>query len=146
MQPELILNFAAMGLSVIAAFFVGYVWYGPLFGKLWAREMGHPADFAPEPREMMRGLALQILGLVLMTYVLAHTSQIWRPSVWNAGADQADWVYAAYSTFFTWIGFFIPVLLSNVAWEGKSWRLFALNAAYYAVILGLINTILSHWR
>lgn len=146
MQPELHLNFLAIVVSVIAAFFVGYLWYGPLFGKMWAREMGFPEDYEPDGKTMARAMALQILGLTLIAYVLAHTGQVWRPSVWNAGVDEANWIYAAYSTFFTWLGFFVPVLLSNVAWKGESGRLFAINAAYYLVNLGVINAILAYWR
>lgn len=146
MQPELTLNYLAIGVSVIAAFFMGYLWYGPIFGKMWAREMGYTEDYQPDSKDMARAMILQVLGLLFISYVLAHTSQVWRPSVWNAGVDQSDWIYGAYSTFFTWIGFFIPVLFSNVAWEGKSWRLFSLNAAYYLVNLSVINMILVHWR
>jgi hypothetical protein len=32
-------------------------------------------------------------------------------------------------------GFYVPVLLSGVAWENKSWKLFGINAGYYFTAL-----------
>lgn len=38
MEPNITLNAPVIGVAAIAAFFVGYLLYGPIFGKLWARE------------------------------------------------------------------------------------------------------------
>ena len=78
--------------------------------------------------------------------MLAHIVDVWRPSVWKAGADQAAFVYGFFGGFFIWLGFHVPMLLSQVAWEGRSWKLFGLNAAYHFLNLQLAATILAHWR
>jgi hypothetical protein len=51
-----------------------------------------------------------------------------------------------YSAFFTWIGFYVPLLLSGVAWENKSWKLFGINAGYYFTALLAAGMILAFWR
>src|SRR5688500_2921290 len=48
-QPNLVINYAAIGVCVLWGMVFGFVWYGPLFGKLWARLMNFPTDFEPTP-------------------------------------------------------------------------------------------------
>jgi hypothetical protein len=146
MYIQIHINFVAIAAAVVVSFIFGWLWYGPLFGKKWASLMNMPMDAKPDPRVMLRGMGLTLLGTFLTAYVLAHTAAVWRPSVWGVGADAASYLYGFYSGFFTWVGFFVPMLLGSVAWEGRSWRLFGLNAAYHFVNLQLIAMILAHWR
>ena len=138
--------FPAVIAAVVASFFLGWLWYGPLFGKKWAGLMGMATDAKPDAKVMMRGMALMVLGTFLTAYVLLHASEIWRPSVWDKGADAPFYFYGFFSAFFTWIGFYVPMLLGAVAWEGRSWGLFRINAAYHFVNLQLIGMILAYWR
>src|SRR6266700_1474417 len=87
-----------------------------------------------------------ILVAVAATIVLAYTGEVWRPSVWKAGADRSAAFYGFSTGFWTWIGFYVPLLLGAVAWENKSWKLFGINAAYSFVMLQLVAMILAFWR
>jgi hypothetical protein len=40
----------------------------------------------------------------------------------------------------------VPLLLGAIAWEGKSWTLFGINAAYHFLNLQIIAMILAYWR
>ena len=40
MQPEFSINFLAVVVCVVAGMPVGFLWFGPLFGKAWAAHMG----------------------------------------------------------------------------------------------------------
>jgi hypothetical protein len=95
---------------------------------------------------MKQAMILMVIGTFLTTYVLAHEVLIWRPSVWNAGVDSPSFVYGFFAGFFVWLGFYVPVLMGQVSWEGKSWKLFLINAAYYFVNLQLVGMILAFWR
>ena len=33
-------NYLAVLVSAIAMIVLGFIWYGPLFGKIWTKEMG----------------------------------------------------------------------------------------------------------
>jgi hypothetical protein len=44
MHPEIHINFLAVGAVVVANVVFGFVWYGPLFGKTWAKLMNFPPD------------------------------------------------------------------------------------------------------
>ncbi len=146
MHPEIHINYLAVAAAVAANFGLGFLWYGPLFGKAWAKQMNFPPDFKPTPAQMMKSMGLMILGSFLTAFVLAHSVEVWRPSTWKAGPDEAAWTYGFFSAFFTWIGFFVPLLLSGVAWESKSWKLFGINAAYHFVGLQVAGAILTYWR
>lgn len=146
MQPDIHLNYWAILVAMIASVALGFLWYGPIFGKAWMKEMGISPDRKPDPKLMRRGLILMVIGSFLTAYVLAHGVEVWRPSVWKAGADAPAAVYGFFGGFFTWIGFYVPLLLSGVAWENKSWKLYSINAAYYFVMLQAVGMILAFWR
>lgn len=146
MHPDIRLNYLAIGASVVASFVTGFLWYGPIFGKMWAKLVNMPADFKPTSAQMARGMILMVVGAFLMSYVLAHSTEVWRASSWKAGADGPAWTYGFFAGLFTWVGFYIPPLLSSVAWEMRSWKLFAINAGYYFLQLQIVGAILAHWR
>ncbi len=79
-------------------------------------------------------LPLTLFGVILTTFVLAYYINIYKP-------------YCSFgAAFFIWLGFYLPTLFGTVTWEGKSWKLFALNATYSFLNLQLIATILTLWR
>jgi hypothetical protein len=146
MHPEIHINYTAVLAAMVANMVLGFLWYGPLFGKAWAREVGVDIAVKPPPKVFARAMTLMVVGTFLTCYVLAHSALVWRPSVWGAGADMPDASYGFFSAFFTWIGFYVPLLLGSVAWENKSWKLFGINAAYSFVALLSAGMILAHWR
>ena len=146
-QPQLVLNWAAIGVTLIAAFIYGFLWYGPLFGKTWAKLVGISMEGCkPDPKKMIPLLGFQMLGIFLTTYVLAHTIQVWRPSVWGVGQDGPNYMYGLYGGIFTWIGFYIPLQMGKVLWERRPVKLFFLNTAHDFILLQLICQILANWR
>ena len=146
MHPAIHLNSMAIIAAIVAYMALGSLWYGPLFGGIWRREMKVPPDAKPDAGVMRRALVLMLIATFLTVFVLAHEVQIWRPSVWRLGPDAPSLTYGFYAGFFVWLGFFVPALLSQVAWENKSWKLFAINAGYYFVGLQLVGAILACWR
>jgi len=145
-QPQLTFNWLAIIVAVIAAFIFGFLWYGPLFGKAWAKAMGMKMNSKPDPKKIIPAFAFQIVGTFLTTYVLAHSVQVWRPSIWGVGNDSPSAVYGFMAGFFTWIGFYVPMQFSKVNWEGKPWKLFFINAGQDLLTLQIISQILANWR
>ena len=146
MHPALHINYLTIGAAVVASFVFAWLWHGPLFGKLWMSLMGVPADAKPEPKMMLRSMGLQLFATLLTAYVLLFTGEVWRPSVWGAGADGPSYVYGFFNGFWIWLGFFVPMLLGAVAWENRPWKLFGLNAAYTFINLQIMAMILASWR
>ncbi|MBY0470428.1 DUF1761 domain-containing protein [bacterium] len=145
-HPQIVLNWKLIFLAMVAAFIFGFLWYGPLFGKIWGKAMGYNMNRKPKQSEMMKGLSLQVVILFLTTFVLAHLTQVWRPSVWGVGKDFPDFTYGFSAGFFTWLGFYVPHQLSKIAWEMRSWKVFLINTAHDFIVLQILAQILSCTR
>jgi hypothetical protein len=142
------LNYLAIGAAVAANFVFGFLWYGPLFGKIWAKEMELPADFKPKPSQFMFSAVLMVIGSFFIIWVLAHNMFVWQ-FYGNATMPQTPPTPAAMAlsaAFFTWLGFFLPQNLGQKAWEGHSWTLVTINAVYNLLGLTISSFILSHWK
>ena len=134
MCPFIHANYLVLILAVAASFFFGFIWYGPLFGKTWAQLSGIKFVEGECCKPKIESLALTLLGTVFTTLVLAYFLNIYKP-------------YCSFgAAFFIWLGFYLPLLFSTIAWEGKPWKLFALNGIFYFLNLQLISVILLYLK
>ncbi len=145
-NPNLVFNVPAMIVAAAAAFVFGGLYYGPIAGKAWAKAMGWAPDQKPPPGTMQKAMAIQIVGIVLTIWVLSHSNQVWRASVWNAGTDGPGYLYGFFGGLFTWLGFYVPLQMNKVAWEGRPWKLFFINTVHDFINLQILSQILSNWR
>lgn len=145
-MPALHINYLALLAALIGKALIGSLWYGPLFGRAWNRELGNAPGFRPQGGLLIRDRVLRWIGMVLSVYVLALAVEISRPSSWGAGADGPSSTYGFLAALFIWVGFYLPQLLSRVAWEGASWRLLRIHALYHLVALQFAGQVLAHWQ
>lgn len=109
------LNYLAILLAVAAQFGVGFVWYGPLFGKLWGKIHGFDKLSKETQDKMMKEMGpyygLQLLVTAITTVVLAIF--ITNLSGWNPYG----------MAFFFWLGFVVPAQVSSVIFSNtpKEW-------------------------
>jgi hypothetical protein len=140
---EIHINYLAVLVATIAAFIVGFVWYTPLFGKAWAKEMGFDMSRKPTSGELTKGMLLNVVGNFLMAYVFAHNNAAWSFVPGMTELPLAGKI--ANAGIFTWLGFYVPQDFSKVAWGGKSWKLFFIDTGYHLVMLLVAATILMMW-
>lgn len=145
------LNWLAIGLSWLALMVIGFVWYAKWFptGKVWMRGMGwDPENMPPPPPgKMAVSMTLMVIGSFLMMFVFAHTNMVYEDAFRNTdtGGEEGydlkimDGVMGA---VFTWLGFIVPLNLNAVAFDGKPWSLFFVNAGYYLVGLLVAGILL----
>lgn len=132
---EFTINYAGVAIATVALIVLGFLWYGPIFGKKWTALMGFTdADMA---KMKERGMAISYVGMlvttVLTVYVLAMVLQ-WGNAV--------TFVEAMIVAFLVWLGFVMTTQAGSVLWEGRSWSLFFLNTLYSLVALFLAAGIL----
>jgi hypothetical protein len=140
-------NMVAIIIAVVANFILGWIWYTPLFGKAWAKELGFNMDVKPPASAMVKGMIFMIIGNFLMAYVFAHNMAAWDPQSWGQPASPASPAATAFAAAtFTWLGFFLPGDLSSVAWEQRSWKLFFINTGYHYVSLLVVAFILANMK
>ena len=131
-------NYLAVLVAAIAGMIVGFIWYGPLFGKMWMRMMGFDKKKMNEAKKKGMGKTyfLAFLTSLIMSYVLAH---------FVAYVQASTIADAAVLGFWLWIGFFATTQLGMVMWEGKPVKLYILNTLHYLVTLVVMSGILAVW-
>src|SRR3989344_7745207 len=137
-----IVNGGSVLLITIIIYIIGFLWYGPLFGKLWLKLSKIPAtEIAKNKKKGMKGMwkqmVLNFIGNFIMVYVFAGFLSL---------LGTIDPLQGAVVGFWLWLGFFAcTTLLGSVLWEGKSWSLFALNGLYWLVVLKLAGVLIVLW-
>ena len=139
-MEQIKINFVAVAIAVVANFILGALWYMPLFGKVWGREMGFDMTQKPPASSMMKGMVFMVIGNFFFAFVFAHNIAAWSfvPEMKNTSPASN----ATMAAVFTWLGFYFPGDLSSTAWEGKSWKLFFINTGYHLASLLLVAMIL----
>ena len=140
---EFKINIAAVLVAVAVNFVLGFIWYTRLFMKAWTKEMGYDPSMRPDKKTMMKGMAFMIIGNFLFAWVLAWTMAGWQ-FIPNA-KEMGPLVNGINSAIFLWLGFFVPVHLSAIVWEKKTWKLFAINGGYHLASLLAAALILAYW-
>ena len=121
------INWLAVILSVVANMILGWLWYGPLFGKQWAAAIGKKM----EELEMKPALyVIPILGTLVGAIVL-----------WNImGATGLSGVVAA---FWMWLGFAALTSLTNASFRGSGTTLRAIEQSAHLVGLVITGVLLT---
>lgn len=140
-MEEMHINMMAILVTVVATFVLGFLWYTPLFGKAWAKEMGVDTSVKPPPGALAKGMIFMVIGNFFLAYVFAHNIAAW--SFVPGTKEMSVMSNVMSSTVFTWLGFYLPVDLGTVAWEKKSWKLFGINTGYHFMMLLVASLILT---
>lgn len=137
------INIIAILAAVVANFILQMIWYTKLFAKTWVKEMGYDPNMRPDKKTMLKGMALTFVGTFLFAWVLAFYLAGWQyiPGV----KEMKPFVTGINSAISVWFGFFVPVQLSRVVWEKRSWRLFFINSGYHFIASVIVALILSCW-
>jgi hypothetical protein len=142
MEEDMPISMTAILVTVVANFILGFLWYTPLFGKAWAKEMGFDTTVKPPAGALAKGMIFMVIGNFFMAYVFAHNNAAWS---YVPGMDQMSATGKILNaSIFTWLGFYFPVDLGAVAWENKSWKLFGINTGYHFVMLLVAAIILTY--
>lgn len=128
----------SVALATVSSIAIGFAWYGPLFGKQWAKEQGWSEEDMSKQKNgnMGKSYALMTLGSLLTAYILAQFIKLaGAVTLWD-GATVGVWA---------WFGFAVPLLLGSVLWEGKSWKLYQINVGYQLVTMAIMSAIMAMW-
>jgi hypothetical protein len=130
------LNWLAVIVSAIVSMAVGAVWYGPLFGKRWMKEVG----FTQEDIESGQTWPLYLIAMLnslCMTFVLANAIA-WAGVTGIGGGLLLGALM--------WIGFTGLTFAVNHAFEGRTIVHWAINSGMYLTSLMIAGVILAVWR
>lgn len=123
------LPWLAMGVSLVAAFVIGSLWYGPLFGKAWMKLVNIKN---PDPSKMGRGIMIELLFTIVRVLTLGIAFTYIAPTTFLG--------HQLLACLFLW-GAGLAIIGSKVAWEGISWKLFFIDAGRLFVDLHVMALI-----
>ena len=132
------INYLAVFAAAIASMVIGFLWYGPLFGKMWMSLMSFDNKKLKEAKKEGMGkiYTLAFLSSLIMSYILAHFVFYTQVKTITDGIILAFWV---------WLGFFATTQLGMVLWEGKPIKLYFLKTLHDLASLCVMASILTVW-
>jgi hypothetical protein len=123
-------NIVSVLIASVAQMIVGMIWYSPsVFGKAWMHEIGF-AENDCKNCDMKKAMGTGFLGTLVGTYFVMIALLLLGPRDLNEGFMIA---------FVLWAAVAVPIGLSGVAWEQRTLKLFAINAAY--TLVGLLVAV-----
>ena len=133
------INYSALFVSVLFSLILGFIWYGPLFGKTWIKLSGIARSGMKKAKhsDMSSSYTLMIISSLVTFFILGFIISI---------AGYRDYFSGAILGFFIWIGFIATYSSGSVLWEKKSWSLWLINNLYQLIIFAFAGAILSGWR
>ncbi len=131
-------NYLAVMLSAIASMVIGFIWYSPLlFAKPWMKLMGYTSNSLKEAQKKMgTNYFLSFVLTLVSAYVLSHVTFL---SQYFFKYDKLS--TGLISAFWMWLGFVMPIQMSDFLFGGKKFKLFAINTGYQLasmIAMGLI--------
>ncbi len=135
-------NFLAVIVAAVVNFIIGFLFHGPLFGKMWMKL----ANITPTGNEKLSDMVPQMvknfLVNVLFAYVLAvfYAFVSTSPLMGKPGACTGLIV-----GFFVWLGFIFTSSSLDVIWMGKSAKLWCFELVASLVSILAVGAIIGAW-
>lgn len=128
------LNWLAIVVATLLTFVIGAIWYGPLFGKPWMKEMGFTEeDLKDANMAMIYGTAfvLELIMTINLALFIGDSTSIMK------GLAVA---------LHMGLGFIALAMAVNALFSRTTVRLWFINAFYFVVCFLLNSTILVLWK
>lgn len=134
------INFLAVIAATLSTFVVGWLWYGPLFGKAWMNAVGLSEE------QLKQGNMAKIFGLAFVfEFIMAFNMAMF----FYGSPEGAEMITAGTGTFYgflTGFGWVFFALAVNSLYEQKSWKYIFINGGYWTVAFTVMGLILGVWK
>ena len=128
-------NHWALLVSALILWFLVAILYSPvLFAKPWKALVNVKPD---KGNSLAVGMVASFIGDLILSLILAHV-------VFWSGADSFG--KGAFIGFIVWLGFFAAPNFPQGIYEGRPFKLFAINTGYMLVGLIAVGGLLAVWR
>lgn len=135
MQTFLTTTLITAGIGALVNSILGFIWYGPIFGKAYGEIVGIPAA-SQMTEEENKTFGNKMIPLYITNFVLAFIS-FFALAYFAIFIGRLNIVGALTYAGFIWFGFIMPIEAGNALWSGKpkklAWRLFFLTAGFQLI-------------
>jgi hypothetical protein len=136
------INLLAVAVAAVAAFVLGFLFHGPVTGKLWMKL----ADIHPTGNEKLADMIPQMLWNLLSNlvtaYVLAVMYLFASSSPYLGGVGLWGGVICA---LWLWLGFLVTSSSIEVIWMGRKASLWLFECACSLVAMVTMGAIIGSW-
>jgi hypothetical protein len=126
-------NLLAILVAAACGFLVGGIWYGPLFGKAWQREIGLSDDDLKSANMLKiygTTFLFSVLSAVALGHLLVHFGEMSTRSTMMISTGIA-------------LGFIAPAIGTNYLFGRKSGKLFAIDAGYWVAFYAAMGLVFA---
>lgn len=135
------INIWAVLVCAVLSMGLGFVWYGPLFGKKWMEIIKADPNDLEARKQMQKGVMklyiVQFLLTLFQVFVLAHFV-----SGFGIGTG-------IFGSLWLWAGFVVPTIAAASMWNNDSskvsWARFLIQAGYHMVLFAIFGAVLGFW-
>lgn len=162
------MNFNVLFLAALVPMIIGFVWYGPLFGNAWMKEMGFTKESLAGTNMVKTLIISYVFSFFIASFLMfavIHQSGVYSTLAGEPGFNEkAGEGFAFFQDFINTYGdrfrtfghgvlhgvitsiFFVLPILSIVAlFEKKTVKYVAINAGYWMVTLAIMGGIVCQW-
>ncbi len=138
----LTINFVSVLVAAIVAFILGFLFHGPVSGKLWMKLANiHPTGnekFKDMIPQMVWNFVVNIVtaGVMAIIFALVFASPLMGPVTGLRGAIIGVLI---------WLGFLVTSSSIDVIWMGRSWKLWLFEATCSLIVMATMGAILATW-
>lgn len=136
-------NLVAILVASVVAFIIGFLFHGPLFGKLWMKL----AHITPTGNEKMSDMYGQ-MGMNLLINIITACVMSVFVNIANSSAFMIDYSavgIGATVAFLGWLGFVFTGSSMDPIWMKTSWKLWAFECVSSLTMLLAMGMIISSW-
>jgi hypothetical protein len=126
-------NWLAVAVGMVVSMFLGFLWYGPLFGKTWLRLIGK------SPEEIESDLTMYIKTAVAAFVAMLFLNLV----VTNVGP--ASFLGGFVVGALTFIGFGATQTFVYTTFEGPSEKVWFLFGAYQIIVFAIMGGVFVIW-
>ena len=162
------MNFYVLFLAALVPMVIGFVWYGPMFGNAWMKEMGFTKESLAGTNMFKILIISYVFSLFIasfLMFVVIHQSGFDSTLAGEPGFNEkAGEGFAFFQDFINTYGdrfrtfghcalhgmttglfFVLPILSILALFERKTIKYVAINAGYWTVTFAIMGGIICQW-
>jgi hypothetical protein len=136
------INLLAVLVAAVVAFVLGFLFHGPISGKLWMKL----ANITPTGKEKLSDMVPQMFWNFVSNFVTAYVLAVMV--LFASGSVYLDKTGAAAGicvALWVWLGFLVTSSSIEVIWMGRSKKLWLFEAGCSFVTMIAMGAIIGSW-
>lgn len=134
------INYLAVLIAAFANFFIGFMFHGPLFGKLWMKL----ANIRPTGKEKMSDMFPQMISNFVVNFIFAYAlAVIYLLASTSSVASGPGILTGLMCAFGVWLGFMLTTTSIEVIWMGRNYKLWLFELVSSLVCCLAMGTIIA---